>query len=103
MSPEIYYPDSKAVFRMADTACFLWENFDDAHIIYDIRSGHSQALNDFAREILDIIGEEPRSLAAIMDELRFILGKPPGDELIQQVQSTIAEFDKMGLIEPVNL
>lgn len=90
-----------AVFRVTDTACFLWQHMDDAHIIYDERSGHSQALNDFAYEILDIIGEKPCRLSDILATLARILERPLEEELTQQVFQTVAEFDKMGLIEPV--
>lgn len=90
-----------AVFKVADTACFLWKSMDDAHIIYDRRSGHSQAMNNFAREIFDIIADKPRHLSDIMTELQEILEQPLSDDLKQQVQTTVAEFDKMGLIEPL--
>lgn len=90
-----------AVFRIADTACFLWHNMDDAHIIYDTRSGHSQAMNDFAREIFAIIEEKPRSLSDILVELQEILEHSLESDLIEQVLRTVVEFDKMGLIEPV--
>ena len=90
-----------AVFKVTNTAYFLWKNMDDAHIIYDKRSGHSQALNDFAREIFDIIDDKPCGLSAIEDELEKVLERPLGDELKKMVEKTVAEFDKMGLIEPV--
>jgi len=89
-----------AVFKVANTANFLWKNLDDAHIIYDIRSGHSQALNDFAREIFAIIEESPCQLSDIIDELQTILERPLEPELLQQVRQTVIEFDRMGLIEP---
>ncbi len=92
---------STAVFKVSDTACFLWKHMDDAHIIYDTRSGHSQAMNDFAREIFDIIADKPCRLSDIIVELQNILEQPLVDRLRQQVQKTIVEFDKMGLIEPM--
>ena len=92
----------RAVYRVMDTACFLWKNMDDAHIIYDKRSGHSQALNDFAREIFAILEDSPCSSADIISELETFLERPLEDELILQVQKTVGEFDKMGLIEPFN-
>lgn len=90
-----------AVFHVADTACFIWRNMDDAYIIYDKRSGHSQAMNDFAREIFAIIEEKPSSLLEIRQELESLLEKPLGGELMQKVVQTLVEFDKMGLIEPI--
>lgn len=89
-----------AVFKTADAASFLWKNMDDAHIIYDLRSGHSQVLNDFAFEIFALINEKPRKLSEILAELELILEHPVEDELKHQVAQTVAEFDKMGLIEP---
>lgn len=101
-SPDVSDLDKLAVFRIADTASFLWESMDDAHIIYDTRSGHSQALNDFAREIFAILEDQPSSLADILHELELLLESPPDDALKQQVHKTILEFDNMGLIEPVS-
>lgn len=86
---------------MVDTACFLWEHLDDAHIIYDTRSGYSQVLNDFACEIFDIIEETPGRLSDIMDDVEKIIERPLTDDLKQQVRMTVVAFDKMGLIEPV--
>ena len=76
----------KAVYRVMDTACFLWKNMDDAHIIYDKRSGHSQALNNFAREIFAILEDGPCSSADIISELAEILERPLDDELILHVE-----------------
>lgn len=90
-----------AVFKVTNAAYFLWKYMDDAHIIYDKRSGHSQAINDFSREIFDIIDDKPCSLSTIEAELEKLLERPLGDDLKQMVEKTVAEFDKMGLIEPV--
>jgi len=75
---------------------------DDAHVVYDKRSGYSQALNDFAREIFAIIEEKPRRLSDVERELESILGGPLESDLKKMVEKTVAEFDKMGLIEPMN-
>jgi PqqD family protein of HPr-rel-A system len=91
-----------AVFKVMDTACFLWHHMDDAHIIYDVRSGHSQALNDFAYEIFEILADKPCDLAGVIAELERILEQPLGEALKSQVKKTIIDFDKMGLIEPKN-
>ena len=60
-SPHINDQRNMAVFRVADAASFLWQNMDDVYIIYDKRSGYSQALNEFAREILALIEEIGRA------------------------------------------
>lgn len=102
-SSDLNNPINTAVFKVSDTACFLWKHIDDAHIIYDKRSGYSQALNDFAREIFDIIADKPCRMSDIIEELQDILEQKLSVELQQQVQNTVFEFDKMGLIEPVIL
>jgi len=74
---------------------------DDAYIIYNKRSGHSQAMNEFAREIFAMIEEQPRRLIDIEQELEALLERTLDADLKQKVAQTVAEFDKMGLIEPV--
>tara|TARA_B100001939_G_scaffold348193_1_gene373641 strand:+ start:2672 stop:2986 length:315 start_codon:yes stop_codon:yes gene_type:complete len=91
----------KAVFRVPDTARFLWQHWDDAYVIYDTRSGHTQAMNELAREVLAIIEDHPCSLGDILRELENIMGQPLSAALGQQILDTLKEFDKMGLIEPV--
>lgn len=90
-----------AVFKIPDAAAFIWRSMDDAHVIYDGRSGHSQVLNDFAREILALIEDAPCDVAQIYRELESILGRSLDEILQNQVLETLSEFDKMGLIEPV--
>jgi len=99
-APDLTNLVDTAVFKIADTACFLWKYIDDAHIVYDKRSGHSQALNAFACEIFDIIEDGPCRLSDIMVEVQKVLENPLTDEQRQQVRMTVAAFDKMGLIEP---
>ncbi|PCJ38545.1 MAG: hypothetical protein COA81_12865 [Alphaproteobacteria bacterium] len=90
-----------AVFHIVDTACFLWETMDDAYVIYDKRSGHSQVLNDFAREIFALFEDGPCSLPDLLIAFEEILERPVEDELKQQIRQTIVIFDSMGLIEPI--
>ncbi|WP_321389652.1 HPr-rel-A system PqqD family peptide chaperone [Emcibacter sp.] len=91
-----------AVFRIGDTAGFLWKNWDDAYIIFDPRSGHTQAMNIFAREILAIIEEKPSSLQDICHELETVMEEKFSEDIRQNIRQTMAEFDKMGLIEPTD-
>ncbi len=92
---------NEAVFRIPDTAFFLWHKLDDVHIVYDKRSGHSQVLNDFAKEIFDIIEQNPGTIHGIIDEFSIVLEDDFDEALKSEIHKTIAEFDQMGLIEPV--
>ncbi|WP_417318980.1 HPr-rel-A system PqqD family peptide chaperone [Emcibacter sp.] len=91
-----------AVFHVGDAAGFLWKNWDDAYVIFDPRSGHTQAMNIFAREIFAIIEEKPRSLDQLCKEVRGIMEENFSQDIRQNILHTIIEFDKMGLIEPTN-
>ena len=91
-----------AVFRVADTAGFLWKNWDDAYVIFDPRSGHTQAMNIFAREILAIIEEKPSTLERVCQELESVLEEKISEDIRGNIRQTMMEFDKMGLIEPTN-
>ncbi|MFC7049367.1 HPr-rel-A system PqqD family peptide chaperone [Emcibacter nanhaiensis] len=89
-----------AVFRVGDTAGFLWKNWDDAYVIFDPRSGHTQAMNIFAREILAIIEEKPSTLDQVCNELERVMEEKISEDIRLNIRQTMAEFDKMGLIEP---
>ncbi len=54
--------DSTAVYRIPSAAGFVWSEWDDANIVYDPRSGHTQVLNDFARELFALYEDGPKNL-----------------------------------------
>ncbi len=101
VTPKKNIIDEAAVFRISGAADFLWSEFDDASIVYDPRSGHTQVLNEFARELFSLIEDGPKSMQDLFVEFEKIfeteLDMPTKEKIIE----TVREFDKMGLIDPV--
>jgi len=93
--------DEKAVYGVPDAANFLWSGWEDARIVYDTRSGHTQVLNDFARELLSLYEDGPKSLIELLDEFAKIIEAELDEPLKIKIVETLNEFDTMGLIQPV--
>lgn len=93
--------EQKAVWDVPGAAFFSWQHRDDAWILYDSRSGHTQALNDFAREALACLEDEPLSLEGLCGEFAKFLEIPPSDSLREDLQEVIVDFDRKGLISPL--
>ena len=89
------------MYGVPDTANFLWSGWEDARIVYDRRSGHTQVLNDFARELLALYEDGPKTLADLFDEFAKIVETDLDEPLKIKIVETLNEFDTMGLIEPV--
>lgn len=88
-------------FNVPDSNNFLWSEWEDASVVYDKRSGHTQVLNEFAREILALFEDGPKDFEDICFELEEIMGQDLDDESMALIVQTINGFDTMGLIEPV--
>lgn len=93
--------DKTAVFRIVGAADFLWSEWDDASILYDRRSGHTQVFNDFARELLSLYEDGPKTIEDLYVEFSKIIESDLDQSIKIKIVETAAEFDTMGLIEPV--
>ncbi len=93
--------DQTAVFRVPSTADFIWSGWDDANIVYDTRSGHTQVLNDFARELLALYEDGPKNLNVLFHEFEKIIEGKLDEQTKTQIIDTVSGFDAMGLIEPL--
>lgn len=91
--------DHAAVFRVPNAADLLWSEWDDACIVYDPRSGHTQVLNDFARELLALYEDGPKNLNTLFVEFEKIVEAPLDDATKMQIIEAVSGFDAMGLIE----
>lgn len=87
---------------MPSTAGFIWSEWDDASIVYDPRSGHTQVLNDFARELLALYEDGPKNLNSLFFEFEKILEDKIDQHTKVQIIETVNGFDAMGLIEPIS-
>ena len=93
--------DETAVYRIPSAAGFIWSEWDDANIVYDPRSGHTQVLNDFARELLALYEDGPKNLNSLYFEFEKILETNLDQSTKNQILEAVNGFDAMGLIEPV--
>ncbi|MCP5382877.1 MAG: HPr-rel-A system PqqD family peptide chaperone [Kordiimonadaceae bacterium] len=93
--------DRKLVFHVPDNAGLIWSEWEDASIVYDPRSGHTQVLNEFARELLALYEDGPKSLDQLLAEFSKIIDAEPDATTTQNIIETVAGFDNMGLIEPI--
>ncbi len=90
-----------AVFRIPNAADFLWSGWEDSSILYDRRSGHTQVFNEFAREIFALYQDGPKSIDDLSSDFEKLTEKKLDQALKNKIVETVAEFDNMGLIEPV--
>lgn len=91
----------KAVWHVPGAAFFVWQYWDDAWILYDSRSCHTQVLNEFAREALACLEDAPLSVDGLYQEFAQLLEKSPSDTLRGELVNIIEDFDRKGLISPL--
>lgn len=95
------FADNTLVYHVPNQAELVWSEWEDASIVYDPRSGHTQVLNEFARELLALYEDGPKTLDQLFDEFEGILESSLDDVTKNSIIETVAGFDTMGLIEPV--
>ncbi len=95
------FTNDAMVYCVPNRADFIWSEWEDASIVYDPRSGHTQVLNEFARELFALYEDGPKTLDQLFDEFEEILESPLDDVTRKNIIETVAGFDTMGLIEPV--
>ena len=93
--------DNTLVYHVPNQAELVWSEWEDASIVYDPRSGHTQVLNDFARELLALYEDGPKNLDQLFGEFEAILEHSLDDVTKNSIVETVTNFDTMGLIEPV--
>lgn len=98
---KLIHQNENIIYSVPNNNDFLWSEWEDACVVYDKRSGHTQVLNEFAREILALFEDGPKNFEDICIELEEIMGNDLDDESVALIVNTINGFDAMGLIEPV--
>lgn len=91
----------KALWHVPGASSFLWRHFEDVWVVYDRRSGYTQVLNEFAREVLACLEERSLSFSALCDEFSSFLETPLTDVLREQLRDVLEDFDRKGLISPL--
>jgi PqqD family protein of HPr-rel-A system len=79
----------------------LWRLWNDEYIVFNPASGHTHLLNLIAGEALKALEQSPGSSTDVMERISGAIGVEPSAELLGHLSKLIAEFDELGLIEPV--
>jgi len=93
--------DNTAVFCSPNSADLIWSEWEDASIVYDPRSGHTQVLNEFSRELFALYEDGPKNLSQLFFEFEKIIETKLDDQTKANIIEAVSGFDTMGLIEPV--
>ena len=83
------------------TANLHWQTWAGEHVVYNVSSGNTHLLNATAVQTLKLLGRRPASVADISNQLTSSAGLSADEEVLQQVESLIANLDELGLVEPV--
>lgn len=80
----------------------LWHCWDaEHHIIFNIGSGQTHQLNQFATDILILLESQPLELAEIAKQIGELYEQIElSPEIAAYLQETLALLDSIGLIEP---
>lgn len=79
-----------------------WLGWDGFYMVFSPASGEMHLLDPLAREIVDVIAEKPRSARDLLLEMEKILDVELSPELSDKIMGSLAELDKIGLVEPVD-
>ena len=99
--PSVNSFDTRAVFHVPNSDGLIWSEWDDASIVYDPRSGHTQVLNEFARELFALYEDGPKTLDQLLSEFEKIIEAEADETTRKNIIETVSGFDSMGLIEPI--
>ncbi|MBF0188864.1 MAG: hypothetical protein HQL50_13155 [Magnetococcales bacterium] len=102
---------------MASPHLLHWTTLEDAHFLFDERSGTTHILNDISRLIMERLIERPDSVMHLTHDLfgpfpldlsqnkRVDDGKPSLGlyEALSRVRLLMSHLDQLGLVHPVGM
>jgi PqqD family protein of HPr-rel-A system len=91
------------VTRSWQAAELLWREWDGEAIVYGKSSGSTHLLNPMAAEVLRIIETKAKTPLEISHQLASRANVSVDTEVINKVETLLANLDHLGLIEPVPL
>lgn len=94
-------PPTRVLWQVPEARAFLWRSLGDVAAVYNPASGEIHLLDALAEEILDILAERPQPVNEAAASLGIRLGQAVTADLEQRVAEAIAEFDRLGLVFPL--
>lgn len=87
----------------AESSRLLWRSWDDDEfVVYHVASSNTHVLNAVAAEALRVLKQGPLSCLDLARQVSLSIGGVLDDAFVQRIEQLIAEFDQLGLIEPVS-
>ena len=80
----------------------VWLGWDGFYMVFHPASGEMHLLDSLAREIVDVIAEKPCTQKDLLQEMEKIFGRTFEAEFSEKIMGSLAELDKIGLVEPVD-
>ncbi|GAB6068233.1 hypothetical protein JCM13664_15520 [Methylothermus subterraneus] len=86
-----------SLWRIHPKARLLWEEWPEEAVVFNALSGQTHYLNATAMAILKMLELGPQSAKDLADGL--YAGQ--ADRFLPKIEQVLAEFERLGLIEPV--
>lgn len=96
-------PPARVLWQVPEARAFSWLDLGDVAAVYNPASGEIHLLDALAQEILDMLAERPQPVHDVARGLGRRLGQAVTAELEQRVAEAITEFDRLGLVFPLEV
>jgi PqqD family protein of HPr-rel-A system len=92
---------SNIFWAVPNTDQLVWLGWDGFYMVFHPASGEMHLLDGLAREIVDVIAGKPCTEAELLLQMAEIFDSGLSPELSKKIMGSLAELDKIGLLEPV--
>lgn len=92
--------DRPILWAAPDAPFFVWREWDGLTMVYSQTSGGTHLLDPLAREIFDLVAEQPRQIDEILREIQSVVDKDLDDAFRHRIVASVSELDNIGLIVP---
>lgn len=92
--------DLPIIWGAPDAPFFVWREWEGLTMVYSQISGGTHLLDPLAREIYDLIAEQPRQLDEILLEIQSCIDEDLDEVFRHRIVASLLELDNIGLIVP---
>ena len=93
-------PDETELWQVP-TNRLRWQRWGDEFIVYNVASGETHYLNNFANTILQYFEAEPSTTSGLLADIQMSGVITPPPSFCDQIRELVKEFDSLGLIARV--
>lgn len=88
-------------WRVAEGFPLYWHHWDNEFVVYNTGSGDTHLLDVVAAEALKILDTAPANLLELVQKLSASLEIEVDGDFVAHLETRLANFHKLGLIEPI--